>query len=51
VTAWTLVLIGFLYPSVRQAALRIARTVLASRPRLAVSIASLFSVPLLLVAA
>jgi Na+/phosphate symporter len=50
VTAWTLVLIGFLYPSVRQAALRIARTVVASRSRLAVSIAGLFSVPLLLVA-
>jgi Na+/phosphate symporter len=50
VTAWTLVLIGFLYPAVRRTALRIARTVLSSRSRLAASIAGLFSVPLLLVA-
>ena len=50
VTAWTLVLIGFVYPSVRQAALRVARTVVGSRSRLAVSIGGLFSVPLLLVA-
>jgi Na+/phosphate symporter len=49
VTAWTLGLIGFMYPTVRQAALRIARTVLATRTRLAVSIAALFTVPLLLV--
>ena len=50
VTAWTLVLIGFMYPAVRRTALRIARTVLSSRSRLAASIAGLFSVPLLLVA-
>jgi len=50
VTAWTLVLLGFLYPTVRRAALRIARTVLSSKARLALSIAALFSVPLFLVA-
>jgi sodium-dependent phosphate cotransporter len=49
VTAWTLILLGFMYPTVRSSALRIARTVLASRPRLAVSLVALFSVPLFLV--
>jgi solute carrier family 34 (sodium-dependent phosphate cotransporter) len=50
VTAWTLVLIGFMYPTVRRSALGIARKVVSSRSRLAVSLACLFSVPLLLVA-
>jgi sodium-dependent phosphate cotransporter len=50
VTAWTLVLIGFMYPTVRRTALGIARTVVSSRSRLAASIACLFSVPLFLVA-
>jgi Na+/phosphate symporter len=50
VTAWTLVLIGFMYPAVRRSALQIARKVVSSRSRLAGSLACLFSVPLLLVA-
>jgi Na+/phosphate symporter len=50
VTAWTLVLIGFMYPTVRRSALRIARNVVSSRSRLATSLAAMFSVPLLLVA-
>jgi solute carrier family 34 (sodium-dependent phosphate cotransporter) len=50
VTAWTLVLIGFMYPALCRTALRIARSTLASRTRLAVSLVGLFTVPLLLVA-
>jgi len=50
VTAWTLVLIGLLYPTVRRTALRIARTVVSSKGRLAMAIATLFCVPLFLVA-
>jgi solute carrier family 34 (sodium-dependent phosphate cotransporter) len=50
VTAWTVVLIGFMYPAVRRSALRIAGATVASRSRLAVSIAGLFTVPLILVA-
>jgi Na+/phosphate symporter len=50
VTAWTLLLIGFMYPAVCRTALRIARTTLASRTRLALSLVGLFTVPLLLVA-
>lgn len=50
VTAWTLVLIGLMYPAVRTAALRIARSTVSSKPRLAAFLAVLFSVPLSLVA-
>lgn len=49
VSAWTLLLIGVLYPAVRRTALGIARTVVSSRSRLAASIACLLTVPLLLV--
>lgn len=50
VTAWTLVLIGLMYPAVRTAALRIARSTVSSKPRLGAFLAVLFSVPLSLVA-
>ncbi len=49
VTAWTLVLIGLMYPAVRAAALRIAKETVSSRRRLALFIAVLFAVPLSLV--
>ena len=49
VTAWTLVVIGPLYPVVRGLLLRWARLVLASRTRLGLYVAGLFLVPLVLV--
>lgn len=49
VTAWTLVLIGLVFPTVRAAALRVARTTVHSRPRLALFLAVLFAVPFSLV--
>ena len=50
VTAWTLVLIGLIYPGVRAATLRVSRTVIASPVRLAGFLVVLFAVPLVLVA-
>ena len=49
VTAWTLVLIGLAYPTVRRAALGVARSSVSSRPRLALFLGILFSVPITLV--
>lgn len=49
VGAWTLVLIGLIYPAVRTTALRVARSTVSSRPRLALFLAVLFAVPLALV--
>jgi Na+/phosphate symporter len=50
VTIWTVVLIGFMYPTVRRTARRVAGATLSSRSRLAASVVGLFSVPLFLVA-
>ncbi len=50
VTAWTLVLIGLMFPAVRAAALRIARFTVSSKQRLALFLTVLFAVPLALVA-
>ena len=50
VTVWTLMLIGLMYPTVRSAALGIARNTVSSKARLAGFIAVLFTVPLTLVA-
>ncbi|MGH8998473.1 MAG: hypothetical protein ACRDY7_03690, partial [Acidimicrobiia bacterium] len=50
VTAWTLLLIGVMFPAVRAACLRIARAAVASKPRLAGFLGVLFAVPLGLVA-
>jgi hypothetical protein len=49
VTAWTLVLLGFAFPTVRRAAMGLARSTVSSRQRLALFIAVLFAVPLSLV--
>lgn len=49
VGAWTLVLIGLIYPAVRTTALGVARSTVSSRPRLALFLAVLFAVPLALV--
>jgi Na+/phosphate symporter len=49
VGAWTLVLLGLMYPTVRTTCLTVARKALSSRIRLAAFIAVLFSVPLALV--
>jgi Na+/phosphate symporter len=49
VSAWTLVLLGLMYPTVRSTCLTVARRTLSSRRGLAVFIAVLFSVPLALV--
>jgi Na+/phosphate symporter len=45
VTAWTLVLIGLMFPAVRAAAMRIARETVSSKRRLALFLAVLFVVP------
>jgi hypothetical protein len=50
VSVWTLLLLTFAYPQVRGALLAIARSVLASKRRLAGFVGALFLVPLLLIA-
>lgn len=50
VTAWTLFLLGMAYPTVRTGALRLARSTVSSKSRLALFIGVLFTVPLSLVA-
>ena len=50
VALWTLFLLAFAYPLVRSTLLRIARSVLTSKRRLAGFVVVLFAVPLLLVA-
>ena len=49
VTAWTLVLIGLMYPAVRSAAMRIARETVSSKQRMALFLAVLFAVPVSLI--
>jgi sodium-dependent phosphate cotransporter len=49
VTAWTLVLIGLMFPAVRSAAMRIARSTVSSRQRMALFLAVLFAVPVSLI--
>src|SRR3712207_5045150 len=50
VTAWTLVVIGLLYPFVRRGLLSSARRILQTRNRLAAFVAGLFAVPVVLIA-
>jgi sodium-dependent phosphate cotransporter len=50
VGAWTLLLIGLFYPTVRRGCLGISRATLRSIPRLAVFLGVLFTVPLTLIA-
>jgi Na+/phosphate symporter len=50
VGAWTLLLIGLFYPTVRRSCLAVSRATLRSRPRLAMFLAVLFAVPLALIA-
>ena len=50
VGAWTLLLIALFYPTVRRGCLSVSRATLRSRPRLAVFLAVLFTVPLALIA-
>jgi hypothetical protein len=50
VGAWTLLLIGLFYPTVRAGCLGVAKVTLRSRPRLAMFIGALFTVPLMLIA-
>ena len=50
VTAWTLLLIGLFYPTVRAGCLGVAKATLRSRSRLAVFLGVLFTVPIALIA-
>jgi solute carrier family 34 (sodium-dependent phosphate cotransporter) len=50
VGVWTLLLIGVFYPTVRRGCLTVSRATLRSRPRLAMFLAVLFTVPLALIA-
>jgi solute carrier family 34 (sodium-dependent phosphate cotransporter) len=50
VGVWTLLLIGLFYPTVRRGCLAVSKATLRSRPRLALFLAVLFTVPLALIA-
>jgi hypothetical protein len=50
VGVWTLLLIGLFYPTVRRGCLSVSQATLRSRPRLAIFLAALFTVPLALIA-
>jgi len=49
VTVWTIFLLAFVFPTVRKVAMGIARSTVSSRPRLALFIGVLLTVPLTLV--
>jgi Na+/phosphate symporter len=49
VTVWTVVLLAFVFPTVRKVAMGVARSTVSSKPRLALFIGVLLTVPLSLI--